>query len=1154
MFSQGAIIFTICLYVSFLFLMAIWAEHKTAKGQAKFVNNSLVYSLSLGVYCTAWTYYGSVGKAATSGMLFLPIYLGPTMSIILWWFILRKLVRIKNSYRITSIADFISARYQKSHALAFIATLGALIGILPYIALQIKAIMSTYGLLIHAVPPSGSHTVGFNESFFLISILILFTIVIGARRLDPTERHQGMVFALAVECVIKLIAFLAVGVFVAFFMYHGFGDIFQQAQENQAILAQMINYKETSSYITWITYLILAMSAIMFLPRQFHVSVVENSNEKHIRTAMWFFPAYMFLLNIFVYPIAMAGLLSGLPLKEADTFVLSIPFHNGQRWLSLLAFLGGFSASIGMVMIASTAVPIMVTNHMLLPLITSVKQLNFLKRHLLKCRWFAIAAFILIGYWFERAVGASYMLVNIGMISFAAVFQFAPSVIGGLFWKKANKTGAILGLSAGLLVWFYTLMIPSFAKSGWLPASLLQFGPLGIGFLNPERLFGISILDSLSHGFFWSSLFNISFFILGSLYFRQEKGKDMAEEFINILERESKVVPSGAKIAYIDLAAKLKIIKLLLLQFFGEKEADSLLEKILESASLTNKAQISIIELSDLNNRIERQLAGSIGTATAHRLLSEGGVFSNREYQELQDAYAEILVNLKLTPEELKRKIDYYQEKEVLVVKHSRELEAKIEELEKNIHERKKAEQALQVIQDTLERRVEDRTVDIVKANDKLRLEIIERQRAEEELKRNYDTQNLLNSMLNLSLKDVSTEELLNYVLNLIISIRWLSFDARGIIFLTDNDNPEVLAMKASIGVSETVKKACQQVPFNKCTCGKAAQLKTAQFANSVDEGHEIRCKDVALHRHYCMPILSAEKVIGVINMYVRENQAYNKKDENFLGMVADVLAVIIIRKHAEKELKQAYEQLTRAQSQLVQSAKMASVGILAGGVAHEINNPLTGVLNNVQLIKMIVAQKKEFKIEDFKEMLDVIEESANRCTKITRSLLSFSRASKGSYQQTSINETVEKVLVLIEHELGLQNIAIDKKLQPDLPLIPADSQLIQQAIFDIMVNAKWAIQKKAAPGQGGTITIKTEYQPKDNTIFLSIADTGIGIPKEDIEKMFEPFFTTKEVGEGTGLGLSLVYNIVKEHKGTIVAESEVGIGTVFKISLPVAS
>jgi two-component system, NtrC family, sensor kinase len=266
-----------------------------------------------------------------------------------------------------------------------------------------------------------------------------------------------------------------------------------------------------------------------------------------------------------------------------------------------------------------------------------------------------------------------------------------------------------------------------------------------------------------------------------------------------------------------------------------------------------------------------------------------------------------------------------------------------------------------------------------------------------------------------------------------------------------------------------------------------------------------------------------------------------------------DLAKEVTARKNAEEELKSAYEQLKSAQGQVVQSAKMASVGLLAGGVAHEINNPLTGVLNNVQLIKMIAEQKKDFSFEEFKELLGVIEESALRCKKITQSLLDFSHASRGNFQKLFLNDITDKIVVLIEHELNLQDIIIKKELEPSLPLILGDNQLLQQVIFDMISNARWAI-KKRSDKEPGLIILKTQYYTDKNAACISISDNGIGISKENLSHIFEPFFTTKPVGEGTGLGLSIVYNIIKAHKGSIEVESEEDKGANFKICLPVVS
>jgi Na+/proline symporter/signal transduction histidine kinase len=664
--------------MGFLFLIAIWVERRSAEGKPT-VNNPFIYSLSLAVYCTGWTYYGSVGKAATSGLLFLPIYLGPTIGIVLWWTVLRKLIRIKTTHHITSIADFISARYNKSQSVAALATLIALVGTMPYIALQFKAVISTFAII--TAGEDAPSWIAMHVGPVVVGLMFVFTIILGIRRLDPTERHPGMVMAVSVECLVKLIAFLAAGVFVTYFMFDGFGDIFRKLSESRPEALANLWKGDQSTAISWTTYLLLAMFAVMFLPRQFHISVVENYDENHIRTAMWLFPFYMLLINIFVLPIAIGGLLTGHSAHEADTFVLLLPLQAGQTWLSLLVFLGGASAATGMIMISSITVTTMITNHLLLPVIGWIEELSFLRRQLLKCRWVAVAGVILIGYWFERQVGESYMLVNIGMIAFAAAFQFTPAILGGIFWRRGNEAGALLGLGAGFLVWFYTLLLPAFIRSGWISDTILKSGPWGISFLNPEQLFGVTTLDSLTHSVFWSSVFNIGLYVLGSLYFKQsEEERSLAEDFAGALVATPSLGRSSQRESDIDLGAKRKTIEGLLGQYFTEADAESTTDRCLQAVGIAGKQRITIVELAELHNEVEKCLAGSIGTAQAHKALRDGRIFTVSEARELSEVYAEILASLKVTPEELERKIDYYQEREALLTQHAGELEQKVKE------------------------------------------------------------------------------------------------------------------------------------------------------------------------------------------------------------------------------------------------------------------------------------------------------------------------------------------------------------------------------------------------------------------------------------------------------------------------------------------
>ncbi|MFO8084636.1 MAG: response regulator [Desulfobacterales bacterium] len=694
MFHPLAVIAIMLLYGCGLFLIALWVERRAAGGKSP-ANNPVVYSLSLAVYCTAWTYYGSVGIAATSGMLFLTIYLGPTILMLLWWTLLRKLVRIKNMQRITSIADFISARYDKSEIIAALVTLIALVGIMPYIALQLKAIISTFDII--TVPSDEKFSwLRSHVGLVVVGLMTAFTIMLGVRRLDPTERHEGMIMALAVECLVKLGGLIIAGIFVTYFLYEGFGDIFNRLSESPFHHMMSIAGKTTSPYLTWMTYLILAMSAILLLPRQFHVAVVENSDERHILTAMWLFPLYLLLINIFVFPIAAGGLLRGYPAETADNFVLQLPIDHGAGWLALLVFMGGISAATGMIMVSSVTLSTMIINHLFLPLIRGIDNLAFLHKHLLGCKWAAVALVIVFGYWFEQKVVGPYMLVNIGIISFAAVLQFAPVVLGGICWRGANKMGAFMGLAAGFVSWFYTLLLPSFIKSGLANSDFLYSGPLGIAFLKPEALFGLTAFEPLTHSVFWSLFFNIGFFVFGSLIFKQSPEEEsQAEEFVSSLTAVSALRHAPQQEAYVDLEAKKKEIEGLLTQYFTEEEVRSNLSNCFGKLGLEGKSQATIGELLSLHNEVEKFLSGSIGAPAAHKAITRSTIFSPRETKDLMDVYRQVLADFRVTPQELKVKIDYYQEKEALLTAHAQELKELNKVLELRILEQRETEKAL---------------------------------------------------------------------------------------------------------------------------------------------------------------------------------------------------------------------------------------------------------------------------------------------------------------------------------------------------------------------------------------------------------------------------------------------------------------------------
>lgn len=537
------------LYLGLLFAVAFWADWRADSGRSV-IAHPTVYTLSLAVYCTAWTYYGSVGRAAASGIGFLPIYLGPTLGAALWGFLLLKMIRVSKLQRITSIADFIASRYGKSQSLGGLVTIIAVVGILPYIALQLKAISNSVTILLYypnIVMPQHADTlpVWSDTAFYVALLLAAFTILFGTRHLDASERHEGMVAAIALESLVKLAAFAAVGLFVTYGLHDGVGDLFDRAE--QAGYLKPVLGPAQGSYMTWFSLSFLSALAVLLLPRQFQMGVIENSDERHVRRAVWLFPFYLLLINLFVLPIALAGQLEfSLGGVDADTFVLTLPIAHQELGLAVLAYLGGLSAATGMVIVETIALATMICNDLVMPgLLRRWRRFSptlDLSGILLGIRRVAILLVLMLGYSYFRLAGDAYALVSIGLISFAAVAQFAPAMIGGLYWRGGTREGAMAGLAAGFSVWIYTLLLPSFAKSGWLPRGFLDLGPFGLTLLKPQALLGLSGFDEISHCLLWSLSANIGAFLFVSLL-RSPNAAETAQAkvFVDALKHERPV-------------------------------------------------------------------------------------------------------------------------------------------------------------------------------------------------------------------------------------------------------------------------------------------------------------------------------------------------------------------------------------------------------------------------------------------------------------------------------------------------------------------------------------------------------------------------------------------------------------------------------------
>jgi Na+/proline symporter/signal transduction histidine kinase len=587
------------LYVGLLFVVAYAGDRRPVYPRQPRLR-PIIYSLALTVYCSSWTFFGAVGTAARNGLTFLPIYLGPMLLFVFGFGLLRRLVRVAGERNITSIADFIGARFGKSHGLAAAVALIAVTSVVPYIALQFKAVAISFGVL------SGSAAAGATDSaLWFAALLAVFAILFGTRSIDATEHHHGMMLAIAVESMIKLLAFLALA---AYALWRGPGLA--------ATLARPVNQLAQGLPSGFMAQTILAFCAMFCLPRQFQIGVVECEDANDLRRARWMVPLYLLLICLAVLPIVAAG--AHLPAVRggiADAWVLTLPMALGDRGMALLAFIGGFSAATGMVIVASVALSTMISNDLVMPALLRIPQLRLEQRsdlsHLvLRVRRVAIAALAMMAYAYYRVAAGSENLAATGLLSFAAVAQFAPALVAALYWRSASRNGVVIGLLGGFAVWTYTLLLPALLHtSDWIDS-----GPFGWGWARPQALFHLGGWDPVTHATFWSLLTNVGCLIFISLRFRPS-----LEERLNaamFMDAD----PSGRSGAG-DWRGRVSVADLRTIaeRIVGERSSNRAFDEYAERRSRpllpTEAADRALIQYT------ERLLASAMGAANARRIL-----------------------------------------------------------------------------------------------------------------------------------------------------------------------------------------------------------------------------------------------------------------------------------------------------------------------------------------------------------------------------------------------------------------------------------------------------------------------------------------------------------------------------------------------------
>ncbi|MCP4984041.1 MAG: PAS domain S-box protein [Gammaproteobacteria bacterium] len=955
------------LYLGLLFIIATATDRGWIP--KALASHPLVYTLSIGVYATSWSFYGSVGFAEKEGFNFLTIYLGTTLAFVASPILLRPLLKITETYRLASLADLFAFRYHSQLA-GVLVTLLVLAGTLPYMSLQIQAVTNTLQIMTNETEQP------LIALMFCITIA-LFSILFGTRHQSLRGKHRGLVVAIAFESLVKLVTLLIVGLFAVFGIFGGFGELNQYLIEHpEASHALFAPVQEGP----WATLMLLSFAAAFLLPRQFHMIFVESIRDKNIETASWAFPLFLLLLNLSIPPILWAGqsLQLGIP---ADFYVLGITLESGSTALPILTFMGGLSAASAMIIVSTLALASMCMNNFVLPASFPPKLSTGTSMYewLLWGRRFVIISIIGIGYFFYLVQQHNPGLAGLGLISFVAVAQCLPGVVGLLYWPRANKNGFICGLLVGAAIWVFTLFVPLIERAGIIETPYFTIPELAMGTTDAAL---------------WSLLLNGFTFVVVSLLSRQSSEE---REVADACSRESFLIPQGEV-----HAASIAEFEQQLSTIVGHDIAHNEVDRALADLSLV-PSEVKQSDLTRLRAQIDRNLSGLVGPVLSRMIVNEHLQIDRATQSALADTI---------------QFAGHSQEKS------RTELRGISSELDwlRRFH--------FQVLQD-------------------LPLGVV-------------------------SLDDTDT------------ILSWNKQLSK----LTGIDQQDVIGL----GIEQL------DAPWQELLAGFKASDEFMISKLKVEVSNQIR-------------------VLNLFKAVVSHEQGNNSG-----------IAILI------EDTSERYS----LEEKLAHSERLASIGQLATGVAHEIGNPVTGIA--------CLAQDLRSDLGDAVQAADGLSQILNqteRITHIVRSLSNYSHAGtpdEHPAENLDLDELVQEAISLVSLSHAGKQMQYGNRCSPGI-MVNGFAQKLVQVFVNLLTNSTDA----SKPGQ----EIIIESAARGDRVLITVKDQGKGIDEKHLSKIFEPFFTTKMVGEGTGLGLSLTYNIIQEHGGSISVSSKSGCGCQFEINLP---